>query len=96
LLQEINQQVDRASEVMVEVVAAFDQQSQGVGQINIAIEQLNRVTQQTAANAEESASAAEELAGQEAEMQQMVGSFQLTAAQHDHSGAAPHLLVSCT
>jgi len=47
------QQVIQVSEVMDEVAAAADQQSQGIDQVNVAGEQLNQVTLQTAANAEE-------------------------------------------
>jgi methyl-accepting chemotaxis protein len=77
-LNEIHSEVTKVSEVVVEIAAASEQQSQGVDHINTAIEQMNQVTQQTAANAEESASAAEELSGQANEMNSMIGSFQLT------------------
>ncbi len=80
-LVEINEQVNKVSEVMSEIAASSDQQSQGVEQVNTAVEQVNRVTQQTAANAEESASAAEELAAQAAEMKDTVSSFSLSADQ---------------
>jgi methyl-accepting chemotaxis protein len=76
-LEEINKQVNQVSEVMAEIAAASDQQSQGVEQISAAIGQMNQVTQQTAANSEESAAAAEQLSGQSEEMLSMVGSFQL-------------------
>jgi methyl-accepting chemotaxis protein len=79
-LEEINKQVNQVSEVMAEIAAASDQQSQGVEQINSAIGQMNQVTQQTAANSEESAAAAEELSGQSEEMVSLVGSYQLGQA----------------
>ncbi|MBK8575212.1 MAG: HAMP domain-containing protein [Elusimicrobia bacterium] len=60
-LEEINGHAKRVSEVMAEIAAASDQQSQGVGQVNTAMEQMNQLTQQNAANSEESASASEEL-----------------------------------
>ena len=78
-LVEINEQVNKVSEVMAEIAASSDQQSKGVEQVNTAVEQVNQVTQQTAANAEESASAAEELAAQAEEMKGTVSSFSLTA-----------------
>jgi len=77
-LVEINEQVNRVSEVMAEIAAASEQQSHGVDQVNTAVEQVNQVTQQTASNAEESTSAAEELAAQALEMKQVVNSFSLT------------------
>jgi len=80
-LQEINGQIDKVGEMMAEIVAASEQQSQGIDQINTAIEQMNHVTQQNAANSEESASAAEELSSQAEAMRNMVASYKLTTEQ---------------
>jgi methyl-accepting chemotaxis protein len=80
-LEEINEQVRKVSDVMAEIAAASDQQTQGVDQVSNAVEQMNQITQQTAANAEESAGAAKELSGQAEDLQHMVGSFQLSRAQ---------------
>jgi len=77
-LEEINEQVNKVSEVMAEIAAASDQQSQGIEQVNVAVGQMDQITQQNAANSEESASAAEELSSQAQEMQGMVASFKLS------------------
>ena len=50
------------------IAAASQEQSQGIGQVNIAVSEMDKVTQQTAANAEESAAAAEELNAQAEQM----------------------------
>jgi methyl-accepting chemotaxis protein len=76
-LEEINQQVRKVSDVMAEMAAASDQQSEGIDQITTAVEQMNLLTQQTAANSEESASAAEELAGQAEEMKKVLSHYRL-------------------
>ncbi|RPI28129.1 MAG: HAMP domain-containing protein [Acidobacteria bacterium] len=76
-LEEINQQVRKVSDVMAEMAAASDQQSEGIDQITSAVEQMNLLTQQTAANSEESASAAEELAGQAEEMKRVLSQYRL-------------------
>jgi methyl-accepting chemotaxis protein len=55
-----------------EIAAASQEQSQGIGQINIAVNQMDKVTQSNAANAEESASAAEELNSQAESVQAIV------------------------
>jgi methyl-accepting chemotaxis protein len=78
-LAEINDQIRKVTEVMMEIAAASEQQNQGIDQINTAVGQMNQVTQQTAAGAEESASAAEELSSQSKEMKSLVASFKLTA-----------------
>lgn len=51
----------RTKELVAEIVAASDEQGQGIEQVNIALAQIDQVTQSNASNAEESASAAEEL-----------------------------------
>ena len=48
--------VDKVTNLVTEVAAASDEQSRGIDQISIAINQMNTVTQQNAANAEEAAS----------------------------------------
>ncbi|RPI28194.1 MAG: methyl-accepting chemotaxis protein [Acidobacteria bacterium] len=77
-LNEINEQVQKASQVMAEIAAASEQQKIGMDQINTAVEQMRNVTQQTASYSEESAGAAVELSHESAEMKQMVASFSLS------------------
>jgi methyl-accepting chemotaxis protein len=85
-LEEINGHAKRVSEVMAEIAAASDQQSQGVGQVNTAMEQMNQLTQQNAANSEESASASEELSAQAQEMKSMVSGFKISGGHSSHRG----------
>ncbi len=79
-LDVINQQINKLSEMMVEVTTASEQQTEGIDQVNTAIDRMNQVTQQTAANSEESASAAQELNSQATEMRSLVKSFVLNIA----------------
>ena len=51
-------------ELVAEIATASKEQSQGIGQVNTAVAQMDKVTQANAASAEESASAAEELNAQ--------------------------------
>jgi len=60
-LREINDQINKVSEVVSEIASASDQQSQGIDQITGAVEQMNEMTQRNAANSEESAASALEL-----------------------------------
>jgi methyl-accepting chemotaxis protein len=76
-LREINDQVNKVSEVMVEIAAASDQQSQGIDQVTKSVEQMSDITQQNAASSEESAAAALELNNLALEMQKMVDTFEL-------------------
>ncbi len=84
-LTEINAHVKRVSEVIAEIAASSDQQSQGVEQVSSALEQINQVTQQNAANAEESASASAELSSQAQEMKRIANGFRLTIAPESTS-----------
>jgi len=55
-----------------EIAAASQEQSQGIDQINKAVSEMDKVVQETAASAEESAAAAEELSSQAETMKGMV------------------------
>jgi len=72
-LKEIFDQARQMDELAAEVAAGSKEQSQGVLQINSAVEQMDAVTQHTAASAEECASAAEELNAQAESMNETVG-----------------------
>ncbi|MBI9084459.1 MAG: Cache 3/Cache 2 fusion domain-containing protein [Desulfobacterales bacterium] len=62
----------KVGDLVSEIAAASNEQAQGIGQINIAVTEMDKVTQQNAANAEESASAAEEMNAQAEQMSAMV------------------------
>lgn len=79
-LEDINGQVEKVGEVMSEIAADSDRQSQSIEHITTAVEQMNQVTQQAATNSEQSASAAEELTAQAGEMQNLVNSYRLSGA----------------
>lgn len=72
-LAEITLQAKKVNELMDEIAAASQEQSQGISQINKAITQMEKVTQMNASNAEESASASEELSAQAENMKEIVG-----------------------
>ena len=62
-------------ELVSEIAAASQEQSQGIAEINTALTQMDRVTQSNAATAEESAAASEELNAQAASQKQAVASL---------------------
>ena len=63
-LGEMSTNVRKANGLIGEIAAAAQEQSQGIEQINIAVQQMDKVVQSNAANAEETASASEELTAQ--------------------------------
>jgi methyl-accepting chemotaxis protein-2 (aspartate sensor receptor) len=73
-------QVHKVSELITEIGAATQQQTQGIGQVGDAVAQLDRVTQQNAALVEESAAAADSLSQQATRLVEAVGKFKLDAA----------------
>jgi methyl-accepting chemotaxis protein len=78
--EEIGKGITKVVEVMGEIAAASNMQSDGVAQINVAVENMSRETQQNAATTEEAASAAEELAGQATAMRNMAAEFHTSNA----------------
>ena len=62
--------------LVAEIAAASDEQSQGIKQINTAIQEMDKSTQQNAASAEEAASASEELSAQAMQLKMNVGQLE--------------------
>ena len=77
VLSELIGQVNKVEELMAEISSASEQQSEGINQVNIAMDQITQITQQNSANSEETASIAEELSGQAENMREMIGKFML-------------------
>jgi methyl-accepting chemotaxis protein len=75
--------IKRVTDIMGEISAASNEQSQGVAQVGEAIGQMDQVTQQNAALVEESAAAAESLKQQAQQLVQAVAVFKLS----QHGGA---------
>jgi len=77
LLNEMVPSIKKTSDLVEEIAAASQEQSQGVGQINGAMGQLNQATQQNASASEELAATAEEMGGQAAQLQELMSFFRL-------------------
>jgi methyl-accepting chemotaxis protein len=92
-MDEIVDSVKRVTDIMAEIQAASQEQTQGIGQINQAITQMDQVTQQNAALVEEAAAAAASLQEQAAGLSQVVSVFRLDpaqqVAQHGTAGRPP-------
>ena len=61
---QVSANASKVADIVSEITAASNEQSQGITQINQAVTDMDKVTQSTAANAEESAASAEELSAQ--------------------------------
>ena len=86
LLTQMVPSIQKTGELVQEIAAASGEQSDGVGQINGAMNHLSSATQQTASASEELAATAEQLSAQAAQLQQLMACFRLAA---DSTAAAP-------
>jgi methyl-accepting chemotaxis protein len=69
--------VQRVSDIIGEITAAAAEQSNGIGQVNSTVSELDQMTQQNAALVEQSTAAAESLKEQAEKLSQVVGTFRL-------------------
>ena len=79
-MTEIVSSVQRVSDIIGEITAASSEQSDGIGQINTSVSQLDQMTQQNSALVEESAAAAESLKEQAVRLSEVVSTFRLERA----------------
>jgi methyl-accepting chemotaxis protein len=76
-MQEIVSSVQRVTDIIGEITSAAAEQSEGIGQVNGSVVQLDRMTQQNAALVEQGAAAAESLKEQAGKLTQVVSVFRL-------------------
>lgn len=76
-MTEVVNSVKRVTDLMGEISAASNEQSQGVSQVDGAVMQMDQVTQQNAALVEEMAAAASSLKSQAKELVETVAVFKL-------------------
>ena len=77
-IEELVQSVRRVSDIMGEITAATQEQSQRIGHVSQSVGALEEMTQQNAALVEEGAAAADSLKDQAGRLTQMVGTFRLS------------------
>jgi methyl-accepting chemotaxis protein len=97
-LQQIVERARKMDALVAEIAHASNEQTQGIGQVNTAVSQMDKVTQSNAGNAEETAAAAEELTAQAAVQRDAVA--ELLALVGGKTGAtqttASTLTPACT
>jgi methyl-accepting chemotaxis protein-1 (serine sensor receptor) len=79
-MNELVESVKRVTDIMAEIMAASQEQSAGIEQVNQAIAQMDQVTQQNASLVEEAAAAAESMQDQAGQLARAVGVFRLDGA----------------
>ena len=96
-LEEIATRSRQVDELVVEIATASTEQNQGIGQVTVAVSQMDQVTQSNAASAEESASAAEELNAQSMALQEIVRDLLRLTGQENavqEEAAAPEMTAT--
>ncbi len=81
-MSEIMSAVNRVTDIMTEIASASDEQSRGIAQVGIAVNEMDHVTQQNASLVEESAAAAAALEAQARSLTHVVAVFR-TSHQAD-------------
>ena len=88
-MNEIVDSVKRVSDIIGEITAAAAEQSDGIGQVNGELVQLDQMTQQNAALVEQSAAAAESLRDEAQRLAQVVSVFKLSGSASGRLPAPP-------
>ncbi len=86
-MKEIVSRVQHVADIMAEITSASQEQSSGIGQVNIAINEMDEMTQQNAALVEQAAAAAESMREQSSKLSQVVEQFKITDQGLAHSQA---------
>ncbi|MDT8856027.1 methyl-accepting chemotaxis protein [Paracoccaceae bacterium Fryx2] len=80
MLQGLVPDIERTSQLVLEISNSAQEQSAGAAQVNLAIQQLDKVTQENTAAAEEMSSTAEELSSQAEQLRSAIAFFRLSDA----------------
>lgn len=88
-MDEIVVSVKRVSDLMADISAAAQQQSEGIEQINQVVEHIDESTQQNAALVEEASAAARSMEEQSTRLLQTVAAFRVAGASGAVRAAAP-------
>ena len=80
-LETIVTQVTDIDHLISTIAQSSQEQSAGLGQVNVAVNQMDQVTQQNAAMVEQATAAAANLRSEAAELARLIGRFQTGAAE---------------
>jgi methyl-accepting chemotaxis protein len=78
-MDEVVASVRQVAQIVAEISAASSEQSDGISQVNLAINDMDQTTQQNAALVEQAAAAAESMQQQATRLSEVVSQFKLLA-----------------
>jgi methyl-accepting chemotaxis protein len=93
-MDEIVDSVKRVTDIMADIMAASEEQSSGIEQVNQAIGQMDQVTQQNASLVEEAAAASESMQEQAKHLAQVVSVFRLADGHGDKAEIPAKVLTT--
>jgi methyl-accepting chemotaxis protein len=76
-IADIIRDVSRVNEILGEIASASEEQSTGIGQVNVAVSQMDHATQQNAALVEQASAAAQAMAQEASGLDEVVGVFKV-------------------
>lgn len=77
-MQEVVEAVESVATMLSEVASAAEEQKQGIGQVNIAVSEMDRMTQENSSLVEESTAAAEQLKTQADHLNEAIAAFKVS------------------
>lgn len=87
-------QIQSLDQTVGEIAAASKEQSQGIAEVNMAVNQMDKVTQANAASAEENAAASQELNAQATKLQSIIGKLQQITSGEQNRAATSSVATS--
>jgi methyl-accepting chemotaxis protein len=87
-LSRIASQVADVNGVIAEIAASAQEQAAGLGEVNVAVNQMDQMTQQNAAMVEQTAAASTKLASDGQSLIQVISAFKLGTLQAEHPRTA--------
>ena len=88
VLDQIVTQVTEMSDLVTAIASSAQDQSTALGEVNVAVNQMDQVTQQNAAMVEQSTAASHSLAREAEQLAVLIARFKLNAAADQHSAPA--------
>ena len=84
-LEEIVNAVKKVSDLIAEIAAASQQQSAGIGQVNLAVAEMDQGTQQNAAMVEQASAASDSMQEQSNSLLELTNQFRINGGSTDRS-----------
>ncbi len=95
-LREILVQVAEINELVGEIASSSKEQAVGLAEVNQAVNQMDQVTQQNAAMVEQSTAASHALSNEAAQLERLIGRFQVGAEVHELPTRADRPAISAS